>query len=77
MNHSCDPSAKQVLSPDGALQAEAVIVASRAIKEGEEITISYINVDDTELDSTQKRGAKLQSEYLFHCNCSKCTAQSE
>lgn len=72
MNHSCSPSATQVLSPDGDARAEVVVKAVRPVRAGEEITVSYIDLQDPTLDCVAARREKLQQDYLFHCNCERC-----
>lgn len=47
------------------------IVASRAIKEGDEITGCYVNGD---AEGAQRR-AELRSFYLFDCACSRCLSE--
>ncbi|TDH66293.1 hypothetical protein CCR75_007357 [Bremia lactucae] len=63
MNHSCDPNCTVLYTKDGA----AHVFAVQDISEGEELCISYIDVDQ----NVNERQACLR-EYLFVCRCSRC-----
>lgn len=52
MNHSQDPNA-QALKEDYDMDGNAVICAKRDIAAGEEICISYIDLDAPEADQRQ------------------------
>ncbi|CCA71099.1 hypothetical protein PIIN_05034 [Serendipita indica DSM 11827] len=65
-NHSCGPNAFAHFNH----QTWAIeLRASRAIKAGEEIVISYVDV----LDPCLKRRAQLAANYEFTCKCKWCT----
>jgi len=49
------------------------LVGERDIKEGEEITVSYIDG----LQSTEQRRAELYEKYQFHCGCVICSLPKE
>ncbi|CAH1423548.1 unnamed protein product [Lactuca virosa] len=66
MNHSCCPTAK-AFKRDEDRDGQATILASRPIKKGEEITISYI---DEELPFEERQA--LLADYGFRCKCLKC-----
>lgn len=63
LNHSCDPNAAIVF--DGNV---ASLKSIRDIKEGEQVTVSYI-------DNTYKRAIRreqLRNQYFFECHCEGC-----
>ncbi|KAE9279437.1 hypothetical protein PF008_g28367 [Phytophthora fragariae] len=62
MNHSCDPNCTVLYTKDGA----AHVFAVQDIKEGEELCISYIDVDQ-EVDER----AECLREYQFVCQCAR------
>ena len=66
-NHSCDPSCGHSTAVDGEMR----YYASRAIRCGEEMTISYI----TKLWCTSRteRRRILLTEKLFFCRCPRCS----
>jgi len=70
MNHSCRPNAK-AFKRDEDRDGHAVLLATRAIKRGEEITISYID-EDASLEERQA----LLADYAFVCRCSRCLEES-
>lgn len=67
-NHSCEPSAAVSVGRDGRV----TMVALRAIKAGEEVSISYIN-GATALEERQE---VLKEHYGFSCKCPKCLRES-
>jgi hypothetical protein len=73
IRHACDPSA-QVEFKSGTNKLH--LVATRDIKKGEEITMSYVENSmkdgDTEEETARRRKALLEG-WKFACNCSKCT----
>eukprot|EP01103_Thecamoeba_quadrilineata_P002444 TRINITY_DN123_c0_g1_i1.p1 TRINITY_DN123_c0_g1~~TRINITY_DN123_c0_g1_i1.p1 ORF type:complete len:401 (-),score=74.24 TRINITY_DN123_c0_g1_i1:66-1268(-) len=64
LNHDCDPNLTLRRHETALLE----FIASRAIEEGEELSISYI--DNSE--SVFARRQKLSTNYLFFCQCNKC-----
>ncbi|KAG0566079.1 hypothetical protein KC19_7G037000 [Ceratodon purpureus] len=70
MNHSCRPNAK-AFKRDEDRDGHAVLLATRPIKRGEEVTISYIDEDA----SIEERRAAL-ADYAFVCRCSRCLEES-
>ncbi|RNE95254.1 histone-lysine N-methyltransferase ASHR2 [Trypanosoma conorhini] len=73
INHSCVPNAA-VVRPKckaGAGACSMELVARRAIKAGEEVTISYLDVDSY-ADDVQARRRRLMEDYGFLCCCPKC-----
>lgn len=69
INHSCDPNCEIVYMHD----ANALVVSTRAISEGEELTIPYV---PTNLP-VQKRRNVLFKRYRFYCECTKCRRELE
>ncbi|TFK55459.1 MAS20-domain-containing protein [Heliocybe sulcata] len=76
INHSCDPSARPSFS-DGT--AELSLIANRDIKEGEEITMAYVDVsqhpDESPVDARRRRRIELARGWRFACTCTKCLAE--
>ncbi|CAM9634823.1 unnamed protein product [Scytosiphon promiscuus] len=66
LNHSCRPNA--LVTFDGR---EMRVVVTRAIPEGEPVTISYGPLA-SKVSSTSERRAYLQKAYFFRCDCSAC-----
>ncbi|CAH0476968.1 unnamed protein product [Peronospora belbahrii] len=63
MNHSCDPNCTVLYTKDGA----AHVFAVQDIAEGDELCISYIDVDQ----EVNEREDYLR-EYQFVCHCTRC-----
>lgn len=70
LNHSCLPNLK-AFKRDEDTDGQAVLIATRPIQPGEELTISYIDEDL----SWEERKAMLE-DYGFLCECKKCIARS-
>lgn len=70
-NHSCCPNIK-AFKRDEDKDGQAVLLATRPIKIGEQITISYID----ENSPWEERKAMLE-DYGFVCSCRKCFKDSE
>lgn len=68
LNHDCEPNAVVVFEQD----ATAAVAALRPIRKGEEICISYIEVDQ----NVHERRADLL-DYGFVCSCSRCVTQMQ
>ena len=67
-NHSCEPNCEMSRS-----SGNCEIKCTRDVKEGEELTISYI--DESQCRSHRRQA--LLRNYHFHCQCSKCDAESQ
>lgn len=65
INHSCTPNAKMVVD-DGVAQ----VVASRKIGLGEEVYLSYVDVEDGADDIDRQN--RLLNGWGFICRCDKC-----
>lgn len=63
MNHSCAPNVETTYS-----RADCLVIATTAIKKGEELLVSYI--DGTE--PSYRRQEALKRQYFFDCKCPKC-----
>jgi len=70
MNHSCDPN---VIVTYPNRNSMAHIISKTPIKAGDELCISYIDVDTLSRD---ERHAALV-EYRFICSCKRCTEEGE
>ena len=69
MNHSCTPNANQYWDDDNQ---QLRVFATTDIKEGEEITISYLPIYLWVL-SREERQIVIKSYYEFECRCKICT----
>ncbi|TMW59728.1 hypothetical protein Poli38472_004797 [Pythium oligandrum] len=63
MNHSCDPNCTVIYTRDG----EAQVFAVQDINKGDELCISYIDVDQD-----IKERQECLREYQFICQCARC-----
>lgn len=74
INHACDPCA-EVRSQE-FVDCNIDVVATRDILQGQEITISYINVGRLAGKSARnktRRMRELRAKYLFDCDCTLCS----
>lgn len=69
VNHSCAPNCVQSFTSGGVIEMRAM----RALGEGEEVTMSYVDL----AQPLKERRAELLSRYCFECACSSCTEPSE
>ena len=79
INHSCRPNPLALLTADACIPGlvarhpeEIVVIATRDIREGEELTNSYFNFSPG--DSTAFRREVLSKNYGFECQCHVCLA---
>ncbi|KAL7721137.1 SET domain-containing protein [Entamoeba marina] len=70
LNHSCDPNCLLVNVDD---THSLTLIACKEIKEGDELTISYI--DNTV--PKEKRRSALKKGYSFICQCPKCLSEDK
>jgi len=70
INHDCRPNA-QLITHLGDTTVEIVVRALRVIPPGEEVTIAYINVEQ----SVEKRAESLRNKYAFTCECRRCSSE--
>eukprot|EP01064_Diplonema_japonicum_P000547 TRINITY_DN10353_c0_g1_i1.p1 TRINITY_DN10353_c0_g1~~TRINITY_DN10353_c0_g1_i1.p1 ORF type:complete len:382 (+),score=75.43 TRINITY_DN10353_c0_g1_i1:652-1797(+) len=70
-NHSCTPSI-EAATPLEAMSARCCLTALRDVRQGEELTISYV---DTEQNEAAR--AEALRDYGFKCTCKRCTRERE
>eukprot|EP00434_Breviolum_minutum_P036583 symbB.v1.2.032416.t1/scaffold3872.1/size49016/2 len=68
-SHDCSPNAFWSLDPTAILQLRA----ARAIRKGEEVTISYLSAGDLCLPSLERQ-KRLQVTKDFLCSCERCSS---
>lgn len=78
INHSCAPSARPSFE-NGT--SEMHLIAQRAIKAGEEITVSYVDTarhsdEKTALDARKHRRMELALGWGFACDCTRCKEEA-
>ena len=66
-NHDCSPNAQSTITPGG----EVTLTALKDVKDGEELTISY--VDPTQ--PLEERRKTLLAHYGFECKCMRCATE--
>jgi len=79
MNHSCEPNVSMFYEADEEEGEEGdyspcskvYAYALRDIEEGEEITCSYLDAEQLELETEERQD--LLRDYGFRCTCSSCT----
>ena len=75
--HSCSPSAEPSFRSGNY---ELSLVASKPIKKGEQITMSYVDVsqhtDETPEDARRRRRQELARGWKFKCECERCLAEA-
>jgi len=78
LNHSCTPSARP--SFDNGT-AELHLIASRALKCGDELTIAYVDVSQQEgesvVDARRRRRIELARGWRFACTCERCAKEAD
>lgn len=70
LNHSCMPNA---LRGPGAQDGTIEVRALRPVAAGEELTISYVD-EDVLLSPCEARRDRLESRWLFRCQCQRCSS---
>ncbi|CAG8586008.1 1032_t:CDS:2 [Acaulospora colombiana] len=71
INNSCDPNTEtKFLNKNSELS----IVATKHIKAGDELTISYIRTENKDVKS---RRDELEAKWRLRCECTKCQSESE
>ncbi|KAF9293834.1 hypothetical protein BGZ88_004835 [Linnemannia elongata] len=68
MSHSCEPNTKIAYQDHNNNLA---VVATKAVKAGEELHVGFIDQKNGEL-STEQRRQELFQHYRFKCMCSRC-----
>ena len=73
LNHSCAPSAKPAFTSG---TAEMHLVATRDIKTGDEVTVSYVDTSkrgkDNAMEARRRRRMELARGWHFACSCTRC-----
>lgn len=69
VNHSCAPNCVQSFTSGGVIEVRVM----RALAEGEEVTISYVDL----AQPPKERRAELLGRYCFECACSACVQPPE
>ena len=73
LNHSCAPSAKPAFTSG---TAELHLVATRNIKAGDEVTVSYVDTSkrskDNAMEARRRRRMELARGWHFACSCTRC-----
>ena len=76
LTHSCDPSARTFF--DGT--SELNLIATRALKAGDEVTVAYVDVTRHDGESVQecrrRRRMELVRGWAFACTCSRCVSEA-
>lgn len=72
LNHSCDPNCRVVFGKDHDITVRLL----RAVKQGEELTITYIPELYLQLEDYKRRRDRLQS-YFFTCACPRCVREEQ
>ncbi|KAH7931323.1 MAS20-domain-containing protein [Leucogyrophana mollusca] len=77
ISHSCAPSARPSFS-NGT--SELHLVAERAIKKGDEITVAYVDVtqhpEETVAEARRRRRVELARGWRFACPCARCAEEN-
>lgn len=69
INHSCQPNCTWSNAGNGVMEVRAL----RDLDEGEEITLSYVDIDQ---DRTERRRALEETKH-FYCECERCSTPLE
>ena len=73
LNHSCAPTAKPAFTSG---TAELHLVATRDIKVGDEVTVSYVITSkrgkDNAMEARRRRRMELARGWHFACSCTRC-----
>jgi len=76
LSHSCDPSARPFF--DGT--SELHLIATRALKAGDQVTVAYVDVtqrdDESVQDCRRRRRMELARGWAFACTCSRCASEA-
>lgn len=73
-NHSCDPNVEFSSRPYG--YGEWRVLPGKAVRRGEELTISYVPASTLALPR-RRRMRRLMRWWRFWCECSRCTAEED
>ena len=74
--HDCDPNARPVFTDSATLR----LTATRDIKEGDDITVAYVDTtaqpDESIVDARRRRRMELARGWRFPCTCKRCHAEA-
>ena len=73
-NHSCRPNAQYFWNKDRDTRDVRTL---RKIKQGEEITVSYITIGRGQLFGREERRSLIKDTYHFDCKCKTCDLADE
>ncbi|KAH7887480.1 hypothetical protein F5I97DRAFT_2072803 [Phlebopus sp. FC_14] len=78
LNHSCVPSARPSFSSG---TSELFLIAHRALKAGDELTVAYVDVSqregETVVEARRRRRMELARGWRFACTCSRCAEEAD
>ncbi|KAG9317313.1 hypothetical protein JVU11DRAFT_1511 [Chiua virens] len=76
LTHSCDPSARPFFNGT----SEMHLIATRALKAGEAVTVAYVDVlqhdGENAQDCRRRRRMELARGWGFACTCSRCASEA-
>jgi len=74
--HSCDPSARPFFNGTSELH----LIATRPLKEGDQVTVAYVDItqrdDESVQDCRRRRRTELVRGWAFACTCSRCASEA-
>jgi len=73
-NHSCAPNVN-VVWPERNHLVE--FIANENVKQGEQLTIAYIDLNEDRSLDVAKRRAQLEEAYGFVCECPRCASETQ
>ncbi|KAI9448004.1 hypothetical protein H4582DRAFT_1897720 [Lactarius indigo] len=77
ISHSCDPSARPTFENG---DSEMHLVATRDVKAGDEITVSYVDAsvhdDEDVVQARYRRRKELARGWRFACQCDRCVKEA-
>lgn len=78
IGHSCAPSARPSFSSG---TAELHLIATRKLKKGDEITVSYVDVSqhdgEAPEEARRRRRFELAWGWRFRCECERCVSETK
>ncbi|KAG6334866.1 hypothetical protein ID866_4226 [Astraeus odoratus] len=78
LNHSCNPSTRPSFN-NGTAQLH--LIANRALKAGDELTVAYVDVSQKEgegiTDARRRRRMEVVRGWRFPCTCERCANESD
>lgn len=71
VNHSCEPNCARIVTPNGCY-----LVALKDVKEGDELTISYLTDHDSAFVDAGFVRMVIKAQYGFDCKCEPCRGKA-